>query len=345
MEAFPLDNSSFCAPVAPVSTSGAEFATIPAGELAAMQYGGMSAATVSVPICETVQRFESALSDAMQAQVDTSRILRIIEKSINSPGEHRETAATSASGAIRPHGKAPGRPNAAASRVRAAGAHAAHTGGIQTFLLDRDLPASHSISTASDSQSAQTSPSPAPAPAPNAATQAFSSAMQMRHSELQSQPQTASGSGVSTAKAAAAVAEASGGELAAAAARQASAASPQIVQSAAAAVLQPETAAAIVNGVVEAVSAQILVDGALAHGQGEVRIMLKSEVLDGSEIKLTAENGVLHVSISPATADAAATLAAALPRLEAAMAHHAGSFLHVAVTVANVKKGKEHETV
>jgi flagellar hook-length control protein FliK len=96
-----------------------------------------------------------------------------------------------------------------------------------------------------------------------------------------------------------------------------------------------------VNQIVEAVAAEIAVSPTLASGNGDIRITLKPTVLDGSEIRLTAQSGELTVSIAPATPAAAALAAAALPRLETALAEHAPSFHHVAVVVATARKGKE----
>ena len=96
-----------------------------------------------------------------------------------------------------------------------------------------------------------------------------------------------------------------------------------------------------VNQIVEAVAAEIAVSPTLASGNGDIRITLKPTVLDGSEIRLTAQSGELTVSIAPATPAAAALATAALPRLETALAEHAPSFHHIAVVVATARKGKE----
>ena len=101
----------------------------------------------------------------------------------------------------------------------------------------------------------------------------------------------------------------------------------------------------IVNQVVEAVVAEIAVTPTLAQGQGEIRIILKPTVLDGSEIHLSAKGGEMTVSVTPATAEAARIVQQNLPRLETALAEHAPSFHHVAVVVSSAKKGKTDETV
>lgn len=117
---------------------------------------------------------------------------------------------------------------------------------------------------------------------------------------------------------------------------------PDVVQAAASA----RTAVIVetVNEVVEAVAAQISVTPALTQGEGEVRIVLKPTVLDGSEIKLSAKEGTLTVAIAPSTPESAQVVSVALPKLETALAEHASMFNHVAVVVATAKKGKTNET-
>ena len=72
--------------------------------------------------------------------------------------------------------------------------------------------------------------------------------------------------------------------------------------------------------------------------------MLKPTVLDGSEIAMSAKDGTLTVSITPATQEASAAAAAALPRLEIALAEHAPAFHHVSVAL-QLKKGNRNEAV
>ena len=115
------------------------------------------------------------------------------------------------------------------------------------------------------------------------------------------------------------------------------------VAAAAAATARTEVIVETVDRIVEAVAAQIEVTPALAHGDGNVRIVLKPTVLDGSEISVTATSGELSVAIAPATPDAARLAAAALPRLETALAEHVSTFHHVAVAVVQ-RKGKANET-
>ena len=115
------------------------------------------------------------------------------------------------------------------------------------------------------------------------------------------------------------------------------------VAAASAATARTEAIRETVEQVVEAVAGQIVVTPALTHGEGNVRITLKPTVLDGSEISLTAQDGTLTVAIVPTTSEAERLAAAALPRLETALAEHVPAFRHVAVAVAP-KKGKSDET-
>ena len=98
-----------------------------------------------------------------------------------------------------------------------------------------------------------------------------------------------------------------------------------------------------VNQIVDAVVGQIVVTPSLVQGEGEVRMTLKPTVLDGSDITLTAKDGTLTVAVTPATPAAEQAVAAALPRLEIALAEHAPAFRHVAVALV-AKKGKIDET-
>ena len=106
---------------------------------------------------------------------------------------------------------------------------------------------------------------------------------------------------------------------------------------------QVESEPKVVEKIVEAVTEQIVITPGLTHGDGNVRIVLKPTVLDGSEISMTAKDGALSVAIVPATPDAGRLAAAALPRLEAALAEHVTAFRHIAVAVIS-KKGKSDET-
>ena len=104
-----------------------------------------------------------------------------------------------------------------------------------------------------------------------------------------------------------------------------------------------ETIVDTVNQIVDAVVGQIVVTPSLVQGEGEVRMTLKPTVLDGSDITLTAKAGTLTVAVTPATPAAEQAAAAALPRLEIALAEHAPALRHVAVALV-AKKGKIDET-
>jgi len=116
------------------------------------------------------------------------------------------------------------------------------------------------------------------------------------------------------------------------------------VSAVSAATARTESIVETVNQIVEAVAGQILVTPGIAHGEGEVKIMLKPTVLDGSEITMSSKDGTLTVNIAPATPDASAAAAAALPRLETALAEHAPAFHRVTVALAT-KKGSRNEAV
>ena len=113
--------------------------------------------------------------------------------------------------------------------------------------------------------------------------------------------------------------------------------------SVAAATARTEVIVETVNKMVEAVVGQISVTPSLVKGEGEVHMTLKPTVLDGSDITLTAKDGTLTVAITPATPEAVQSAAAALPRLEAALAEHVAAFHHVSVALV-AKKGKTDET-
>jgi flagellar hook-length control protein FliK len=128
-----------------------------------------------------------------------------------------------------------------------------------------------------------------------------------------------------------------------ASAPQALQAAPEVA-AASAASARTEVIVETVNQIVEAVVGQILVTPGITQGECEIKIMLKPTVLDGSEIAMSAKDGTLTVSITPATQEASAAAAAALPRLEIALAEHAPAFHHVSVAL-QLKKGNRNEAV
>lgn len=128
------------------------------------------------------------------------------------------------------------------------------------------------------------------------------------------------------------------------------ASAPQVLQAApevavlSAASARTEALVETVNQIVEAVVGQILVTPGITHGECEIKIMLKPTVLDGSEVAMSARDGTLTVNITPATQEASVAAAAALPRLEIALAEHAPAFHHVSVAL-QLKKGNRNEAV
>ena len=100
------------------------------------------------------------------------------------------------------------------------------------------------------------------------------------------------------------------------------------------------SAAMAVDEIVKAVSAQIEVVPSLVKGEGEVVIHLKPTILDGSEMKLSAKDGVLSLEMTPATPEAAQVIVRNVPQLERALAEHIPAFHGFSVAV---KKGKFDE--
>ena len=97
-----------------------------------------------------------------------------------------------------------------------------------------------------------------------------------------------------------------------------------------------------VEEIVHAVSAQIEVTPSLVKGEGEILIRLKPTVLEGSEIKLSAQDNALSVIIVPATPSVEQVVSRGIPQLEIALAEHLPTFGSISVAVA--KKGKSDES-
>jgi flagellar hook-length control protein FliK len=95
-----------------------------------------------------------------------------------------------------------------------------------------------------------------------------------------------------------------------------------------------------IDEIVEAVSEEIEVVPSLVKGDEEVIIHLKPTVLDGSEIRMSAKEGVLTLEIAPATQEAARAVERSIPQLERALAEHVTVFHGFSVAV---KKGKSDE--
>ena len=95
-----------------------------------------------------------------------------------------------------------------------------------------------------------------------------------------------------------------------------------------------------VSRIIEAVSEQIEVRPAMVRGEEEVVIRLKPTVLGGSEIKLSAKDGILSLEITPATPVAEQLVARNIPQLERALAEHIPAFHGFTVAV---KRGRNNE--
>ena len=96
-----------------------------------------------------------------------------------------------------------------------------------------------------------------------------------------------------------------------------------------------------VSRIIEAVSEQIEVRPAMVRGEEEVVIRLKPTVLGGSEIKLSAKDGILSLEITPATPAAEQLVARNVPQLERALAEHVPAFRGFTVTV---RRGRDDES-
>lgn len=78
-------------------------------------------------------------------------------------------------------------------------------------------------------------------------------------------------------------------------------------------------------GIAEAVADRVLVSPGLMQGEGEVRVLLKPDVLQGTEIRVVSENGTVNVNFIPATPEIAALLERNQPLLVQHLATHVPS--------------------
>lgn len=122
-------------------------------------------------------------------------------------------------------------------------------------------------------------------------------------------------------------------------------AAPLATSEVSAASARTEAIVQTVEEIVETIVGKISVTLSLAQGDGEIKIVLRPAVLDGSTIDISAKGGELTVAIAPATPAAQRVIADALPQLEAALASHAPAFRRVSVALSGAKKGKFDETV
>ena len=97
----------------------------------------------------------------------------------------------------------------------------------------------------------------------------------------------------------------------------------------------------VVLDVVESVCDVLMVSPGLLRGEGTIRLQLKNEVLDGSEITLEAKGRTLSISFQPATMEAQQILERNVTQLEQ---HLAGRIYNYQIAVA-IKKGKHNERI
>lgn len=86
----------------------------------------------------------------------------------------------------------------------------------------------------------------------------------------------------------------------------------------------------------EAVCHAVLVSHGISRDEGEIRLQLKPDVLDGSEIRLEIKNQQLSVVFHPVTANAGLLIEQNLPRLEQHLAQH----IHAYQITLAIKKDK-----
>ena len=94
-------------------------------------------------------------------------------------------------------------------------------------------------------------------------------------------------------------------------------------------------------GIAEAVADRVLVSPGLMQGDGEVRVLLKPDVLQGTEIRVVSENGAVTVNFIPATPEIAALLERNQPLLVQHLATHVPS-VRLGVSVARGVRNREN---
>ena len=90
----------------------------------------------------------------------------------------------------------------------------------------------------------------------------------------------------------------------------------------------------------EAVADTILVSPGLLRGQGEVRIQLRPDVLDGTEIRIAVSGRQMDVEFAPRTQDMAAVIERCRPQLEQHLAGRIHSFQIAVVVQRRLKPGE-----
>ena len=94
--------------------------------------------------------------------------------------------------------------------------------------------------------------------------------------------------------------------------------------------------------VVESVCDAIMVSPGILRGQGEIRIQLKPDVLDGTEIHLEAKGRTMSVMFQPATSEAQQILEQNIGQFEQ---HLAGRIHNYQIAVSIRKGTKDNERV
>lgn len=93
--------------------------------------------------------------------------------------------------------------------------------------------------------------------------------------------------------------------------------------------------------IAEVVADRVLVSPGLMQGEGEVRVLLKPDVLQGTEIRVVSENGAVTVNFIPATPEVAALLERNQPMLVQHLATHVPS-VRLGVSVGRGFRDREN---
>ena len=109
------------------------------------------------------------------------------------------------------------------------------------------------------------------------------------------------------------------------------------VSASAASKVEVATSAEVLIEAAEAVADTLTVSPGLLRGEGEVRVKLKPDVLQGTEIRIVVANGTLTVNFIPTVENMAVLLQACQPQLVAHLAERIHNF-QIAVTV---RRGEE----
>ena len=100
--------------------------------------------------------------------------------------------------------------------------------------------------------------------------------------------------------------------------------------------------AQVVVETAHAVADTLLVSPGLLRGQGEIRIQLKPEVLEGTEVRLAVTGRRLNVEFLPTTPELAVLLERCGPQLQAHLAEKVHAF-QIAVDVKRRLRAEERE--